>query len=129
MTYPQLNWKPSHLDLANSGSQSLSWGKDLHKKRMMLSVKSDMKVIFETKQYLMDIKGTQPFLCLQGENFFPTPEQRSHPLASSLPLSMSFIWKRDVAGSFVGLGLFSLFEGKHQDFHVIFVGAVMVSLG
>lgn len=58
MIYSQMKWKPSHLDLANSGSQSLSWGKDLCKKRMMLSVKSDMKMIFEAKQCLMDIKET-----------------------------------------------------------------------
>lgn len=43
---------------------------------------------------------------------------------------MSFIWKRDAAGSFVGLGLFSLFERKDQALYMCcFMGAVVVSLG
>lgn len=126
--------KPEGLvKLQNSGPQSLSWGKDPHERRMMLSVKSHVKVTFETERCFMDIEETQPSLWLcKGNASFPLLSNALNLPASSLPLSLSFIWKRDAAGSFVWQGLFSLslFEGKDSAAHVCYtVGAVMVSWG
>lgn len=51
-------------------------------------------------------------LALQGKCFFPTPEQQSHLAASSIPLFVSFIWKRDGCRKLCGTRSFFSFWRK-----------------